>query len=148
MKDFEELLALFRDRGVKALVVGGYAVAFHARPRFTQDIDLWIEPSDANARRVMASLEEFGFGSVGLAVNDFANLDQIVQLGFPPNRVDLLTSIDGVEFADAWAGRQKGPFGALPEVDYLGRADLIRNKRASGRPQDLLDLASLEDPPE
>lgn len=146
MKDFEELLALFRDRGVKALVVGGYAVAFHARPRFTRDIDLWVEPTEANALRVLECLNEFGFGSVGLEVKDLADAERVVQLGFPPNRIDLVTSIDGVSFDEAWAGRQEGRFGSLPKVAYLGRAELIRNKRAAGRPQDLLDLSALEDP--
>lgn len=112
MKDFEELLALFRDRGVKALVVGGYAVAFHARPRFTRDIDLWVEPTEANALRVLECLNKFGFGSVGLEVKDLADAERVVQLGFPPNRIDLVTSIDGVSFDEARC--QRSPTWAEP----------------------------------
>lgn len=143
MKDFEELLGLFESRGVRALVVGGYAVAFHGRPRFTKDIDLWVEPTAENAQRILDCLEEFGFGSVGLAVEDFSCPGQVVQLGYPPNRIDLMTSLAGVAFEEAWGGREQGPFGSKV-VFYLGRSELLRNKRASGRPQDLVDVEDLE----
>jgi Nucleotidyl transferase of unknown function (DUF2204) len=142
-KDFEELFACLRHRNVRAVVVGGYAVAFHGQPRFTKDIDVFVEPSPENAERLLAALSDFGFGSVGLAAADFATAGKIVQLGVAPNRVDLLTTIDGVTFDEAWRGRVPGHYGAQA-VDYIGRAELIRNKRASGRPQDLLDLACLD----
>lgn len=142
-KDFEELFECFRHRSVKALVVGGFAVAFHGQPRFTKDIDVFVEPSPENAERVMAALNDFGFGGLGLETADFAAPGKIIQLGVAPNRVDLLTTIDGVTFEEAWRGRISGWFGGQT-VDYIGRAELIRNKRASGRPQDLLDLEGLE----
>ena len=142
-KDFEELFACLRHRNVKALIVGGYAVAFHGQPRFTKDIDVFIAPSPENAERLLAALTDFGFGGLGLSAGDFSTPGKIVQLGVAPNRVDLLTSIDGVTFEEAWSGRVPGHYGTQA-VDYIGRAELIRNKRARGRPQDLLDLEGLD----
>lgn len=142
-KDFEELFAAFNARNVRAVIVGGYAFAFHAKPRYTKDIDVFVEPTAQNAASVLAALDDFGFGSLGLTVTDFSSPGQIIQLGQPPNRIDLLTMIDGVSFAEAWAGRVAGRYGEQP-VQYIGRAELIRNKRASGRPQDLVDVAALE----
>lgn len=141
-KDFEELFACLRRQNVRAVVVGGYAVAFHGQPRFTKDIDVFVEPTPENAERLMAALTDFGFGGLGLTASDFASPGKIVQLGVAPNRVDLLTTIDGVTFDEAWQGRVPGRYGE-EAVDYIGRAELIRNKRASGRPQDLLDIEGL-----
>ena len=141
-KDFEELFACLRHRNVRALVVGGYAVAFHGQPRFTKDIDVFVEPTPENAERLLAALTDFGFGGLGLTTSDFASAGKIVQLGVAPNRVDLLTTIDGVTFDEAWRGRVSGHYGG-EVVDYIGRAELVRNKRASGRPQDLLDIEGL-----
>lgn len=138
-RDFEELFACCNARGVRALVVGAYAVAFHGKPRFTKDLDLWVEPEPANARRLIAALEDFGFGGLGLVPDDFLSPGRIVQLGHAPNRIDLLTSLAGLRFEDAWAGRVEGRYGGQT-VFYLARADLIRNKRAVGRPQDRMDL--------
>jgi hypothetical protein len=144
-KDFEELFGYLNARGVKALIVGAYAVAFHGRPRFTKDIDVFVEPSRDNADRVVMALADFGFGSLGLTAADFEQPGRVVQLGYPPNRVDLLTAIDGVDFDAAWRGRAEGRYGATP-VFYLGKDELIRNKSASGRPQDLVDLSLLQEP--
>lgn len=132
--------------GARFLVVGGHAVAFHAKPRFTKDVDVFVESSADNAQRVLDALEEFGFGNVGLVVGDFTQPDRVVQLGYPPSRIDILTSIDGVGFEEAWQGRSLGRYGETP-VPFLGKADLIKNKRASGRQQDLLDLEWLLDEP-
>lgn len=117
-------------------------MAFHGRPRFTKDIDVFIEPSPDNAERLLGALADFGFGSLGLTIGDFTSPGKIVQLGVAPNRIDLLTAIDGVTFSDAWAHRVPGPFGSAT-VDYIGLADLIRNKQTSARPQDLLDIEDL-----
>lgn len=141
-KDFDELFAAFNARNVRAVVVGGYAFAFHAKPRYTRDIGVFIEPTTENAMRVLAALDDFGFGGLGLTLADFSTPGQTIQLGMPPNRIDLLTVIDGVSFDEAWAGRVAGRYGGQP-VHYIGRVDLIRNKRASGRPQDLADLDAL-----
>lgn len=124
------------------MVVGGHALAFHGRPRFTKDLDVFVEPSSANARNLVSALEDFGFGGLGLTLEDFATPGKIVQLGVAPNRIDLLTTIDGVTFEEAWSGRVAGRFGAQT-VYYLGRQEFIKNKRAAGRPQDLADLDAI-----
>ena len=142
-KDFEELLASLSSREVKALVVGGYAVAYHAKPRHTKDIDIWVEPEPENVQRLLNALNDFGFGSLDLKEEDFTEPGRIVQLGFPPNRIDLLTSIKGLNFEDAWQSRVEDSYGEA-KVCYLGRDDLIRNKKAVGRPQDQADVAVLE----
>ena len=138
------MLGFFDARGVRALVVGAHAVAFHAKPRFTKDLDLLVEPTKENGRRIVQALDDFGFGSVGLEAKDFAEPGMIIQLGIAPNRIDLLTSIERVTFARAWAGRVLGRFGSR-EVFYLGREELIRAKEAAGRPQDEIDLQWLRD---
>lgn len=141
--DFEELLACFNAKSVRAVVVGSHALAFHGRPRFTKDLDVFVEPRLENAQRVIEALTQFGFGGVGLSVDDFSHAGPIVQLGVAPNRIDLLTSIDGVTFDEAWTGRATGMFGAQP-VAYLGRAEFLKNKRAAGRLQDLADVDAIE----
>ena len=141
-RDFQDLLALFASHGVRFVVVGGYAVAAHGHPRYTKDLDLWLEVSPDNADRVVAALEEFGFGSLGLTRDDFTEPGIVVQLGREPVRVDLLTSISGLEFADCYPARVTSTFGNT-SVPVLDRASLIRNKLASGRPQDLADAAKL-----
>lgn len=138
-KDFEELFGCLNARKVKALIVGAYAVAFHAKPRFTKDIDVLVEPTQENAERLLQALDEFGFGSIGLTVEDFTQPGRIVQLGYPPNRIDILTSLQGVTFEEAWSGRAAGTYGSQ-EVFYLGKSELIRNKRSVARPQDQMDL--------
>jgi hypothetical protein len=125
-------------------VVGAHAVAFHAKPRFTKDFDLFVDPSEPNASRLLAALDDFGFGSLGLTVADFSQPGRIVQLGVAPSRIDIATSIDGITFEEAWNGRAAGTYGGQP-VCYIGRAELIRNKAAAGRPQDLADLSWLNE---
>ena len=142
-RDFEDLLGYFNARGVDYLVVGAHAFAFHAKPRFTKDLDLLVRSTLENAERILAALEDFGFGGVGLEEDDFLGSEQIIQLGIAPNRVDLITSIDGVPFEEAWEGRAAGRYGEQP-VFYLGLRELIRNKQASGRAQDVADLEWLE----
>jgi hypothetical protein len=140
--DFEELLRCLNARSVSAVIVGGHALAFHGRPRYTKDLDLFVEPSPSNAERLLLALADFGFGGVGLTLEDFLTPGKIVQLGVAPNRVDLMTAIDGVTFAEAWAGRAAGHFGTQP-VFYLGRNEFVRNKQAAGRLQDLADVDAL-----
>ena len=103
--DFEELFVSLNAKNVRAVIVGGHALAFHGRPRYTKDLDVFVEPSAENAARLIAALDDFGFGGLGLTASDFSAPDKIVQLGVAPNRIDLMTSIDGITFADAWAGR-------------------------------------------
>lgn len=142
-KDFEELFGFFNARKVKALIVGGYAVSFHARPRTTKDIDIFLEPTDENARNVLLALSDFGFGSLPISIEDLTEPGRILQFGFPPCRIELLTSIKDVSFDQAWELRVAGYFGREP-VFYLGLEDLIRNKEAVGRLQDLADVDVLK----
>lgn len=142
-KDLLELLALFRSKGVEFLVVGGHAVAFHGYPRLTEDLDLFVRPDAANGERIVQALREFGFGSLELSARDFEAHDRVIQLGRAPNRVDLLTRLYGVEFADAWSRRVAALLDDAA-VWIIGREDLIRNKRETGRMQDLADAECLE----
>jgi hypothetical protein len=146
-RDFEELLGLLKRHGVRAVVVGAHALAHHAKPRYTKDIDILIEPTEENARAVLQALEQFGFGGAGIEVSDLTTPGMIIQLGYPPSRIDLLTSISGVSFDQVWSGRVEANV-LGHEFDIIGREALIRNKRASGRPQDLADLELLEGEPD
>jgi hypothetical protein len=143
-KDFRELLELLNSREVKYLLVGGYAVAGHGFPRFTADLDLWIEIEQQNAERVEMVLREFGFGKSEFKATDFLRPGYAIQLGRKPYRVDILTSIDAVEFASAYARRVMLKDGGL-DIPMIGLEDLLKNKRASGRPHDLEDVRRLED---
>ena len=142
-KDLRELLALLNAAGVEFLVVGGHAVAFHGRPCLTEDLDLFVRPDLANGERIMRALQAFGFGSLGITAADFRADDRVIQLGRAPNRVDLLTKLYGVDFADAWSRRVAA---RLDDADVwmISREDLIRNKRETGRTQDLADAEFLE----
>ena len=142
-KDLLELLARFRSNDVEFLVVGGHAVAFHGRPRLTEDLDLFVRPDTANGERIVQALRDFGFGSLDLSPADFAPDDRVIQLGRAPNRVDLLTRLYGVDFSDAWSRRVAAHLDDA-DVWIIGREDLIRNKRATGRTQDLADAEFLE----
>jgi hypothetical protein len=141
-KDFKEFVALLNAHGAKYLVVGGYAMAVHGRPRQTGDLDIWLKRDHDNALRVTAALQEFGFGGLGLSVDDFEVPDQVVQLGYPPFRIDLLTNIDGVDFDTAWPSRFEYLLGEMP-IPFIGIDALKANKRASGRPRDIDDLENL-----
>jgi hypothetical protein len=145
--DFRELLELLNAHHAEFVIVGGYALAFHGVPRFTGDLDLLVKPDSDNAQRILAALSMFGFASLGLTQADFEQPDQIVQLGMPPVRVDLITSITGVSWEEAWNGRVEASYGDVP-VAYLGRHQFIANKLATGRRKDLADLELLGELPE
>lgn len=142
-EDFRDLLRTFADHGVRFLVVGAYALAVHGRPRATGDLDVWIEPTPNNAERAYAALGDFGAPLRDLAAADLATLGVVFQIGLPPLRIDVLTQISGVEFAEAWPRRQRAVFGDVA-VDVIGRDDFIANKRATGRLKDLADAERLE----
>ena len=141
--DFRDLFAALNAANARYLLVGGYAVAFHAQPRFTKDLDVWTEPEAANAARVHQALREFGAPLQQLTTSDLERKGTIFQIGVPPNRIDIVTAIDGVEFSEAWPDHSETTYGGQV-VPVIGRRHLIRNKRATGRPQDLLDLEMLE----
>lgn len=140
--DFKELLALFNSHKVEYLIVGGYALAEYGVPRYTGDIDLFIKPDPANARRILAALEAFGFKSLGLSISDFEKPDKVIQLGVPPVRADILTSLSGVSWEDAYPGKTAGIYGDVP-VFFIGRREFVANKKALGRKKDLADLEAL-----
>ena len=140
--DFNEFVASFVDNDVRFLIVGGYALAAHGLPRYTGVLDVWVWVDAENAQRVVAALTSFGFGSLGLEADDFTRPDVVVQLGYPPLRIDVLTSIDGVRFEAAWPRRLIIPIDGL-DVPFISRDDLIANKRAADRPQDRADVARL-----
>jgi hypothetical protein len=142
-QDLREFVELLSSSGVEFIVVGGHAVAFHGYPRFTGDIDFWVRSTPENAERVIAALRAFGFGDVGLSVGDFTRHGSVVQLGRPPNRIDLLTSLSGVDFEEAWESKIAAALDGLP-VFFLSLDILLRNKRASGRDKDLVDLKKLQ----
>jgi hypothetical protein len=142
-KDLREFIGLLNSHGVEYVVVGGFAMAFHGVPRYTGDIDFLVRVSPANAARIEAVLRDFGFASSGLSAHDFLEPDRVVQLGYPPYRIDLLTSITGVPFDDVWASRIPADLDGLP-VAFISKPALIRNKRATGRSQDNADIEMLE----
>jgi len=142
-KDLREFIALLNSHGVDYVVVGGHAVAFHGYPRFTGDIDFFVRAEVDNAQKLLSALAAFGFAGLGIALEDFSTPEQIIQLGQPPNRIDLLTTISGVSFVEAWQTRVFATIDELP-VAFLGKDALLRNKRASGRRKDLADVESLE----
>ncbi len=141
-KDFRDLLELFNAHKVEYMIVGAYALAFHGAPRYTGDMDIYVKPNPTNAQRIMAALNDFGFGSVELSAAAFEVEDKVVQLGFPPVRVDIVTSITGVSWEKAASGRIEGMYGNVP-VYYVGREQFISNKRALGRKKDLADLEAI-----
>ena len=141
-KDLREFIALLNSRSVDYLIVGAFALAFHGVPRFTGDIDILVRASPENGARIEGVLRAFSFASLGLTAADFQRPEQVIQLGHPPNRIDLLTSITGVSFEEAWADCVPGEMEGIP-VRFLGKATLIRNKRATGRTQDKADLEAL-----
>jgi hypothetical protein len=141
--DFKEFIELLNVNKVKYLVVGGYAVGFHGHPRYTKDIDLWVLMKPDNALNIIKSVKEFGFESLGLEEEDFLNSDNIIQLGFPPNRIDLLTEIAGVEFESCYSNKLTIEFEGVT-IPFISLNDLIKNKQTSGRLQDLADAEKLE----
>ena len=142
-QDFRDLLAEFNAYGVEYIVVGGHALAAHGFVRATKDFDVWVRPSADNAPRVLAALASFGAPLHDLSEADLASPGTVFQIGVPPIRIDVITAIDGVAFDEAWPGRLSAPF-ADQVAPVLSREDLIRNKRAAGRPRDLLDAKWLE----
>ncbi|MEM7373699.1 MAG: nucleotidyltransferase [Bacteroidota bacterium] len=142
-QDFREFIELLNAKGVKYLVIGGYAVAFHGHPRYTKDIDFWIWLNEQNAERMIEVLNDFGFASLGILKDDFLDKDMVIQLGYPPNRIDLLTDLDAVDFETCYSTREEVELDGLM-VSFLDLENLILTKRAAGRLQDLADIEKLE----
>ena len=143
-KDWREFIELLNSNEVDFLIVGGVAVAWHGHPRFTSDIDILVRPTSANAECVIQAIRQFGFVQFGLTPDDMNQPDQIIQLGNPPNRIDLLASISGVDFDEAWEGRVEGELEGV-RAKFIGFDDLIRNKESTGRARDLGDAGVLRE---
>lgn len=142
-KDFEDFVKLLNKFEVEYMVVGGYAMAFHGKPRYTGDLDIWINISENNADKLLKVIKSFGMDSLGFEKEDFLQPGYISQIGYPPLRIDILNSIDGVAFNEAFVNRQKIVEGDL-EISYIGLNDLVQNKIASGRKQDIQDVREIK----
>jgi hypothetical protein len=141
--DFVDLLRAFVAADVRFLIVGAYALAHHGRPRATGDLDVWVDATPTNAPRVILALTGFGAPMADITQGDFARPGVVFQIGVPPGRIDILTELTGLTFAEAWPDRESGLFDDL-KVDFLGRDAFLRNKRATGRAKDLGDIEGLE----
>jgi predicted nucleotidyltransferase len=141
-KDFREFIESLNSNKVKFLVLGGYALAFHGHPRYTKDLDIWLELSSENAGRTMKALEDFGFGDLDVSKEDLLSAGMVVQLGYPPNRIDLINSPDGVTFAECFESRIEVELDGIT-IPVIDIDNLKKNKKASGRAQDLADLEKL-----
>jgi len=142
-RDFRDLFQCLNETGAKYLVVGAYAVIYHSEPRYTKDLDIWIEATPENAQKVWDALVKFGAPLGDLTVNDLSDSDIIYQMGVIPNRIDIMMDIEGVRFSEAWENRFASTYEDQP-IYVLGRDDTIRAKRTSAREQDLLDVKRLE----
>ena len=141
-QDFVDLLRALSAADVRFLIVGAYALALHGKPRATGDLDVWIDATPDNAPRVMRALSSFGAPLNDVTVEDFSRPGVTYQIGVVPGRIDILTELTGITFADAWPERMRRPFGDI-EVDFIGRDAFIRNKRATGRAKDLVDIEGM-----
>jgi len=141
-KDFKEFIELLNNNKVKYLIVGGFAFSYYAEPRFTKDIDFFVKVDELNSKNLIKALNEFGFGGIGLKEEDFLKTNNIIQLGYAPLRIDIITSITGVIFTDAWKNKLIGKYGDIV-CNYISKKDLIKNKEATARPQDVADVKKL-----
>ena len=142
-KDFEEFIELLNKNKVRFVIVGGHAVAFHGYPRYTGDIDFLFESDSANAKAIVKTLTAFGFKSLGISNQDLCKKGQVVQLGQPPNRIDLINVIDGVAFKKIWTNKVPGKYGSQP-CFYIGFEELLANKANVRRPKDIADIEILK----
>jgi len=142
-KDFKEFLQLLIKNKVEYLVVDGYAVGYHGYPRFTGDLDIWLNPDLKNSKKILKCIDEFGFSSLGVTENDFTKIGNVIQLGYPPLRIDILNDIDGVVFGDCFINKVNVEIEGIL-VNFISYNDLILNKKATGRHRDLDDLENLQ----
>lgn len=141
--DFVDFIRLLNRHSVAYMIVGGYAVMAHGEPRFTEDFDIWIRPEKSNAEKMMLVLKDFGFALKGISQEDFEQEEMVVQLGYPPLRIDILSSISGVGFEEAYPQRVIKKLGDI-EMSFIGLKELIKNKDATGRKKDQLDSEQLK----
>lgn len=141
--DFREFVELLIKHEVKYLITGGYAVGIYGHPRYTGDIDIWVEASEKNGKQLVAVFNDFGLSSFSLSTDHFSKPEQVIQIGYPPHRIDILTSVDGVSFSEAYPSKNIVEIDGL-KINFIGLQDLIKNKKASGRGIDLDDIKNLE----
>lgn len=142
-KDFEEFLELLNKNNVKYAIVGAFALAIYSKPRYTKDLDILIEPEEENVKKLLNALKEFGFEEINVKTEDLTKKEQILQLGYEPIRIDILTSIPGCSFKEVWKNKVEEKYGKTP-VYFIGKKELIKNKKTSKRKQDIADLELLE----
>ena len=143
-QDFKEFLKLLKEKRVKYLIVGGQAVNYYSRGKLTEDLDIWIESTPENAENIFVVLDKFGTGNLDVDVRDFIQQDKVVQLGYPPMRIDIMTSIEGLDFEKAYMNRSNGNLFGLRNQPYISFNDLIKNKKSTGRPKDKFDILWLK----
>jgi len=141
-RDLREFIECLNSNKAEYLIVGAFAVSWHGFPRYSGDIDFLVHPTPENAVLVLRALADFGLGSLDISVNDLSTPGKVIQLGYEPNRIDLMTSVTGVTFDEAWTERASGELDGVP-VNFIGRAALLRNKEATGRAKDLIDAIEL-----
>ena len=141
--DFEDFIQFLNQYEVDYMIVGGYAMAFHGSPRYTGDLDIWIDISESNAEKMLLVINAFGFSSLGFKKEDFLKENLINQIGYPPLRIDILTNIDGIDFKEAYTQKQVIEIEDL-KANYIGLRDLIQNKKTSGREKDIIDVKTLQ----
>jgi len=141
--DFEDFIQFLNQYEVDYMIVGGYAMAFHGSPRYTGDLDVWIDISESNAEKMLLVIQAFGFSSLGFKKEDFLKENLINQIGYPPLRIDILTNIDGIDFKEAYTQKQVIEIEDL-KANYIGLRDLIQNKKTSGREKDIIDVKTLQ----
>ena len=142
-QDFKEFIELLIKNKAEYLIVGGYAVGIHGHPRYTGDLDIWLNPTPQNAECILKSVNEFGFSSFKLSIEDFIKPGNVIQLGYPPLRIDLLTELDGVTFEECFTNRKEVIMEDI-KVNFIGYNDLLKNKKESGRPRDIDDIDNLK----
>lgn len=142
-QDFKEFVALLIENKAEYLIVGGYAVSVHGHPRYTGDLDIWLNPTSENALKILKCVNEFGFSSYKISAKDFTKPGNVIQLGYPPLRIDLLTEIDGVAFEECFENRKEVTIEGL-RVNFIGYNDLLKNKKESGRLRDIDDIENLQ----
>jgi predicted nucleotidyltransferase len=143
-KDLREFVGLLNEKGVKYLVIGGYAVAYHGYPRYTKDIDIWVWLNEENAHKVIETIKAFGMASMHILIEDLLNKNSVIQLGMPPNRIDILTDLETLDFETCYAQKEIMDLGGL-EIAFLDFDSLIQSKLAAGRPQDKVDAKKLKE---
>jgi hypothetical protein len=141
-KNFKEFIELLNKNEVKYLVIGGFAVAYHGYPRYTKDIDFWIWAEPSNADRLIKTVADFGLGMLGLQQEDLLDTENVIQLGYEPNRIDLIVQLENLDFETCFAQRQDVSFESIP-IHFIGLEDLIKNKQATGRLKDKVDAKEL-----